>query len=164
MSYTFRLVCKETGKSIWIGQGRSSDIMSVFYSDQPETMRNLARFLRDHYGKALVLDDDGRGEYDWCPEYDGHGGTYDDWDGVAVHPSDDGGEFVLGNNHPTPMVGGVVQLHATHPEVDGLWLIVTGVDGRKCSFRFAEPGEVEEIMGSDEVRWFDVQAPSDPSP
>lgn len=51
MSQTFSLVCKETKRSIWIGQGHG--VMSVFYSGMPETMERLKRFLNAHAGKQL---------------------------------------------------------------------------------------------------------------
>jgi len=54
MSTTWYIACPETKKRVWIGQG-SHDNMSVFYSDEPETMACLADFLNAHQGKNLVV-------------------------------------------------------------------------------------------------------------
>ena len=59
MSQTFSLVCHETKKRIWIGQGWGT--MTSFYSGEPKTMKRLKRFLNAHRGKGLVFlctDDD----------------------------------------------------------------------------------------------------------
>lgn len=53
MSQTYSLVCHETRKRIWVGQGWGK--MSVFYSGEPETMEALGMFLREHEGIPLVL-------------------------------------------------------------------------------------------------------------
>jgi len=53
MSHTYSLVCHETKKKIWIGQGWSG--MTTFYSGSAETMEKLRRFLCDHYGKNIVF-------------------------------------------------------------------------------------------------------------
>lgn len=58
MSRTFSLYCEETGKSIWVGQGRTSNEMTTFYSSEQDTMVRLGRFLKDHIGKTIVLVDD----------------------------------------------------------------------------------------------------------
>ena len=46
MSHTYHLVCDETKKRIWIGQGWKS--MTTFYSGELETMEALIKFLNDH--------------------------------------------------------------------------------------------------------------------
>ena len=66
MSQTFRLVCHETKQKIWIGQGWGK--MDTFYSDEPETMGKLGRFLLETMGKNLVVLDD-NSDYDDCGEY-----------------------------------------------------------------------------------------------
>ena len=53
MSWSFSLVSKETKKGIWIGQGRKKDKMSVLYSGEVETMKELKRFLNNHIGKDI---------------------------------------------------------------------------------------------------------------
>jgi len=53
MSQTFSLVCHETRKRVWVGQGWGK--MTTFYSGVPSTMDSLKDFLADHEGKALVL-------------------------------------------------------------------------------------------------------------
>lgn len=66
MSQTFSLVCHETKKRIWVGQG--CETMSSFYSAQTDVMVALGRFLREHEGKPLVLLCDDRHEE--IAEYD----------------------------------------------------------------------------------------------
>lgn len=51
MSQTFSLVCHETKRQVWIGQGWGK--MDSLYSGEPETMANLRDFLNDHLGKPL---------------------------------------------------------------------------------------------------------------
>ncbi len=46
MSDTWHLVCDETKKRIWIGQGWGG--MTTLYSDEDETMEMLKRFLNEH--------------------------------------------------------------------------------------------------------------------
>jgi hypothetical protein len=53
MSQTFSLVCHETKKRVWVGQGLNK--MTVFYSGKQETMEKLKKFLQDHYEKDIVL-------------------------------------------------------------------------------------------------------------
>lgn len=55
MSQSFDLVCDETRKLIWIGQGPlpPNTEMTVLYSGEPRTMEALRRFLNEHRGKAL---------------------------------------------------------------------------------------------------------------
>jgi hypothetical protein len=53
MSQTFSLVCHETKKCVWVGQGHGS--MTVFYSGESQTMEDLGQFLREHEGKPLFL-------------------------------------------------------------------------------------------------------------
>lgn len=57
MSKTFSLICEETKKRIWVGQGHGS--MLSFYSGDPKVMATLTKFLNDHQGKNLkfVCDD-----------------------------------------------------------------------------------------------------------
>lgn len=54
MSQTFYLICHETKKMIWIGQGGKE--MRIFYSGVPATMIALKRFLNDHRGKQLCFE------------------------------------------------------------------------------------------------------------
>jgi len=51
MSQTFYLVCHETKKRIWIGQGWGE--MTVLYNNESKTMENLKQFLNDHIWKPL---------------------------------------------------------------------------------------------------------------
>ena len=53
MSQTFSLVCHETRKRVWVGQGWG--MMTTFYSGQAKTMEALGRFLATHEGQPLVL-------------------------------------------------------------------------------------------------------------
>lgn len=66
MSQTWSLVCHETKKKVWIGQGTGS--MSRFYSRVPSIMERLRQFLVEHEDKNLVfLCDDN----DWdCTDYE----------------------------------------------------------------------------------------------
>lgn len=52
MSVTYSLVCHETKQRCWIGQGAD---LRIFYSDEPETMERLGRFLQATIGKNLVV-------------------------------------------------------------------------------------------------------------
>ncbi len=66
MSQTFSLICKETKKRIWIGQGWGK--MTTFYYSEEKTMEALKRFLQDHQNLDLkfVCNDtfeDTSGEY-----------------------------------------------------------------------------------------------------
>ena len=63
MSQTFSLVCHETKKRIWIGQGWGK--MDVFYSGEPNTLAALGSFLREHQDKPLVLVCDDKHEEIW---------------------------------------------------------------------------------------------------
>ena len=51
MSQTFYIVCHETKKRIWIGQGGGN--MKTLYSNDPGVMAALKLFLNDHIGKEL---------------------------------------------------------------------------------------------------------------
>ena len=51
MSQTFYLVCHETKKRIWIGQGRGK--MTVLYTGEKITMESLKKFLNDHMHKDI---------------------------------------------------------------------------------------------------------------
>ena len=53
MSQTFSITCSETNEKVWVGQGWGK--MTSFYSGEPETMKRLGNFLREHEGKPLVL-------------------------------------------------------------------------------------------------------------
>ena len=53
MSETFSIVCHETKKRVWIGQGWGE--MTSFYTGEPETMERLRRFLNAHAGKPLTF-------------------------------------------------------------------------------------------------------------
>lgn len=53
MSQTFSIVCHETKKRIWIGQGWGE--MTILYYGVHSTMENLKRFLNDHIDKQLVF-------------------------------------------------------------------------------------------------------------
>ena len=66
MSETFSLVCHETKKRIWIGQGWGK--MSSFYTGEPDVMARLHQFLNAHIGKPLVLVCNDRNDY--VNEYD----------------------------------------------------------------------------------------------
>lgn len=68
MSQTYSLVCHETKRRIWIGQGWGQ--MSVFYSGEADTMKALGNFLRTHEGKPLVLlcDDSHESIFDYLEE------------------------------------------------------------------------------------------------
>jgi len=52
MSICYHLICVETKKSIWVGQGYAT---WDFYSKDPEVMEKLGRFLAAHEGKNLML-------------------------------------------------------------------------------------------------------------
>ena len=69
MSQTFSLVCHETKKRVWIGQGWGG--MAVLYSGEQETMDALKKFLNDHLMDRLqfVCDD----ENDFVFNYDEYG-------------------------------------------------------------------------------------------
>lgn len=51
MSQTFSLICDETEKRVWIGQGWGQ--MDVFYTGEPHTMESLKRFLNEHIDKPI---------------------------------------------------------------------------------------------------------------
>ena len=51
MSYSFALVCHETKKRVWIGQGWGE--MRTLYSGEEKTMESLKKFLNDHINKPL---------------------------------------------------------------------------------------------------------------
>ena len=51
MSNTFYLVCHETKKRVWIGQGGGN--MTQIYSGELDTMAALKRFLNDHMFQSL---------------------------------------------------------------------------------------------------------------
>lgn len=51
MGETFSLVCHETRKRVWIGQGWER--MLNFYGGDKVTMDALKRFLNEHIGKSL---------------------------------------------------------------------------------------------------------------
>ena len=53
MSHTWSLVCPETKKGVWIGQGNLE--MTIFYSKEDKTMETLRVFLNAHHGKDLRL-------------------------------------------------------------------------------------------------------------
>lgn len=55
MSSNYRLICRETKKMIWVGQGWSDKGMETFYSGEEDTMNALGLFLKEHEGKDLVL-------------------------------------------------------------------------------------------------------------
>jgi hypothetical protein len=57
MSQTFSIVCHETKRRVWVGQGWGK--MQALYSDDKEAMANLRAFLNDHIGRPLefVCDD-----------------------------------------------------------------------------------------------------------
>jgi len=51
MSRTYSIICDETKQSLWVGQG--SNIMTSFYSGDPDVMYRLAEFLRTHQDKEI---------------------------------------------------------------------------------------------------------------
>ena len=51
MSQTFDLVCHETKKRIWIGQGWGK--MTNFYTGEKITMESLKQFFNDHMYKDI---------------------------------------------------------------------------------------------------------------
>jgi hypothetical protein len=53
MSSSYRIICKETKQSVWIGQGFGG--MECLYSGEPETMELLRKFLNETMGKKLIL-------------------------------------------------------------------------------------------------------------
>lgn len=53
MSNTFYLVCDETKKKVWIGQGWTE--MTTFYSGESSTMESLKKFLNDHLRENLRM-------------------------------------------------------------------------------------------------------------
>lgn len=57
MSTGFYLVCHETKRHLWVGQGHEGE-MTTFYSGEPDTMRLLGSFLRSRFKKPLVLLDE----------------------------------------------------------------------------------------------------------
>ena len=61
MSQTFSLVCHETQKRVWVGQGWGE--MTVFYSGDSGTMDALGSFLQHHEGKQLVVLCDDKNDY-----------------------------------------------------------------------------------------------------
>ena len=54
MSLNYKLVCKETKESVWIGQGTAL-MMTSLYTGEEETMERLRRFLVETKGKKLTL-------------------------------------------------------------------------------------------------------------
>lgn len=68
MSETYSLICKETKKRIWIGQGRQNKGMGTLYSGMTEVMEELIHFLNDHIGKQLQFVNDGNTGFDICFE------------------------------------------------------------------------------------------------
>jgi hypothetical protein len=58
MSVTFSIACPETKKRLWIGQGKRTDDMKIFYSAELETMLYLADFLNEHLGMPLIVTHD----------------------------------------------------------------------------------------------------------
>lgn len=70
MSQTYSLVCHETRKRVWIGQGWGT--MEAFYSGNLNMMEALREFLCDHEGKPLVFVCDDR--HDEVFEYEAYGG------------------------------------------------------------------------------------------
>lgn len=52
MSQTFSLICRRTGKSLWVGQGWGS--MDVLYAEQAY-VKALREFLNAHRGEMLEL-------------------------------------------------------------------------------------------------------------
>lgn len=54
MSESFSLVCHETRRRVWIGQGRDGT-MNALYSGEVETMEKLKTFLNDHRGESIVF-------------------------------------------------------------------------------------------------------------
>ena len=52
MSYTFRLICKETKESIWIGQGRDEEKISVIYGGV-KVDEKLKQFLNNNINKDI---------------------------------------------------------------------------------------------------------------
>lgn len=63
MSQTFSLVCHETRRRVWIGQGWGS--MESLYSGNAATMESLRAFLNEHIGKPLVFVCDDRDDNVW---------------------------------------------------------------------------------------------------
>ena len=57
MSQTFSLICRETKRRVWIGQGWGK--MESLYSGDAAAMARLKLFLNEHIGKPLefVCDD-----------------------------------------------------------------------------------------------------------
>jgi len=78
MSLTFSILCRETNKYLWIGQGHCGE-MTNFYTGEPATMERLRRFLNEHKGKHLEF---------ICNDHDEKYGNYDefrpDLDGKSV--------------------------------------------------------------------------------
>lgn len=68
MSQAYSLICPETRKKVWVGQGYGK--MDSFYRGEPLTMRKLGAFLRDHEGKALMLVSD---SFEPADDYDEYG-------------------------------------------------------------------------------------------
>lgn len=67
MSQTFSLVCHDTKKKLWVGQGWGQ--MTTFYSGDAKVMALLANFLKTHESKPLFLLCDERNdlyEYEEC--------------------------------------------------------------------------------------------------
>jgi hypothetical protein len=56
MSRTYHIVCFETKKSIWIGQGKSLNDFYL-YVKELGTMAELEQFLKDHFNKPLYFVD-----------------------------------------------------------------------------------------------------------
>lgn len=72
MSVTYSLCCPEMNLRLWIGQSRMGTEFYV-YSDEKETMKNLADFLIKTKGKPLFFINDCTAS-DWfydCEEYEG---------------------------------------------------------------------------------------------
>lgn len=56
MSSNYRLVCRDLKKKVWIGQGNTGGMDSLYIDERP-TMLALEKFLQDTYGHMLELVD-----------------------------------------------------------------------------------------------------------
>lgn len=56
MSETFELVCDETRRRVWIGQGHGD--MGTLYSGEDHTMEALKAFLNDHRNTPIMFIND----------------------------------------------------------------------------------------------------------
>ena len=59
MSRTYSIACRDCKESLWIGQGYGYEYPKAYiYTDEPNTMKALSKFLFVHHGHNLFFEDD----------------------------------------------------------------------------------------------------------